>query len=75
MPEEKPEKKIQSKDDSLDTPKKKKKKKIRSKDEPLDTPKKKKKKKKKKKRPTLKVLAREVLPPKNGLSEYLLHWL
>ena len=47
MPEEKPEKKIQSKDDSLDTPKKKKKKKIRSKDDPLDTPKKKKKKKKK----------------------------
>ena len=44
MPEEKPEKKIQSKDDSLDTPKKKK---IRSKDDPLDTPKKKKKKKKK----------------------------
>ena len=47
MPEEKPEKKIQSEDDSLDTPKKKKKKKIRSKDDPLDTPKKKKKKKKK----------------------------
>ena len=47
MPEEKPEKKVQSKDDSLDTPKKKKKKKIRSKDDSLDTPKKKKKKKKK----------------------------
>lgn len=47
MPEEKPEKKIQSEDDSLDTPKKKKKKKIRSKDDSLDTPKKKKKKKKK----------------------------
>ena len=44
MPEEKPEKKIQSEDDSLDTPKKKK---IRSKDDSLDTPKKKKKKKKK----------------------------
>ena len=47
MPEEKPEKKIQSEDDSLDTPKKKKKKKSGSKDDPLDTPKKKKKKKKK----------------------------
>ena len=47
MPEEKPEKKVQSKDDSLDTPKKKKKKKIRSKDDSLDTPKKNKKKKKK----------------------------
>jgi len=44
MPEEKPEKKIQSEDDSLDTPKKKKKNKTGSKDDPLDTPKKKKKK-------------------------------
>ena len=42
MPEEKPEKKIQSEDDSLDTPKKKKKKKIQSEDDALDTTKKKK---------------------------------